>query len=201
MPATYPVGFETCFIPCFNYYMAEGMDAGRALTTCAIACGLSEAAVRAAFLEYTGLYGAGSAFAEGGFLSLEAWGVTGAAAAGLGLLAVLGIAFAVHDLVKGLSKSPPQPPVTRVGCSGSYTPPGNITGWSIPFEYPGCVGAWDHAQVNAQAVCDAHLTCPGTCPNGEPCKPVAILIDRVDETRYVFTCEAEGKFTCECGCQ
>jgi len=139
---------------------------------------------------------------EAGLFTVEAFGLTGVAALSAGALALGGIAFAVHDFSKAYTSAhTAAPPVTPAGCIGSYTPSSNITGWSVPFQYPGCGGAWDHAQVNAQAVCDAHTTCIGTCPDGKPCKPVAILVDRVDETRWLVTCEAEGQYFCQCGCQ
>ncbi|HKD22429.1 MAG TPA: hypothetical protein VKB71_10460 [Rhizomicrobium sp.] len=114
---------------------------------------------------------------------------------------IAAIAWAAHDIGKAISGPAQQPPVKPAGCSpGTYTIPGTVTGWSVPFKYPGCAGAWDHAQVNAQAICDANLPCTGTCPDGTPCKPIAILADRVDETRYLVTCQAEGSYVCQCGC-
>jgi hypothetical protein len=197
VPAALP-GFEACFIPCFNYYMAEGKTIVETISICSIACGIAESTARAALLEYLG-WGAAEG---GGFLAAEAFGATGAAALGLAALALVAIGLSVHDLIKGTSGPTQQPATIPAGCrGGSYDPSENITGWSVPVLYPGCAGAWDHAQDNAQAICDAHLTCSGTCANGKPCKAVAILIDRVDETRYIVTCKAEGKFTCQCGCQ
>jgi hypothetical protein len=113
---------------------------------------------------------------------------------------IAAIAWAVHDISKAASGPAQQPPVNPAGCSGFLQLPGTVTGWSVPVVYPGCAGAWDHAQVNAQALCDVNLTCTGTCPDGTPCKPKAILVDRVDETSYLVTCQAEGSYACQCGC-
>jgi hypothetical protein len=113
----------------------------------------------------------------------------------------LAIAWAYHDISSAVAGPTTQPPVAPLGCSGSYDIPGSVTGWSVPLLYPGCAGAWDHAQSNAQAICDKNLACPGKCPGGGPCRPVAILKARIDETRYLVTCEAEGAFRCECACK
>jgi hypothetical protein len=113
----------------------------------------------------------------------------------------LAIAWAVHDIGSAWAGPQQQPATAPLQCKGgTYVIPGTVTGFSVQLLYPGCAGAWDHAQVNAQTICDNKLTCSGTCPNGTPCSPIAILTDRVNETSYLVTCEAEGRFICECGC-
>jgi hypothetical protein len=110
VPAAYLPGFHSCFLPCMRYYLPLGSnfssaDVNSAITTCSIACGMLESAARAALRASLGV--------GAGFFSAEAFGLTGGAALGAGALALLGIAFAVHDLHKGLS-GPTQPPSRRL---------------------------------------------------------------------------------------
>lgn len=182
-------------------------DGDQIVIRCAAICGVPQAvALARTFGSYIGI---GGAAAEGGAAATGFWAPTvlgtevgGATIAGIAAFALAAIAWAIHDIGSAWG-GPTQPPSTTPGgCGGAtYDPSENITGWAVPITYPGCAGAWDHSQDNAQEVCDAHLTCTGRCANGQPCKPVAILIDRVDETRYGVTCRAEGRDTCQCGCQ
>jgi hypothetical protein len=128
--------------------------------------------------------------------SVAGWGAVGA----LALIDLAAIAWAVHDISSAWNGPTEQPPVTPEGCTGGFFELGKVTGWSVPIAYPGCAGAWDHAQDNAQDMCTKSLQCSGRCPDGQNCRPIAILKDRIDETRYVVTCRAEGSYRCECGC-
>ena len=110
------------------------------------------------FGSYIGLGGAAAegtaATTGGGFLAAEGFGLTGgtAVAAPIILFAIAGL-IAAHDIPKALAGPTQQPATTPAGCGGgSYDPSENITGWSVPLMYPGCAGAWDHVQVNAQEV-------------------------------------------------
>jgi hypothetical protein len=209
---------STGFVICMEFLMFDlGMSWMDAWMQCSRTWGLLTAVEYAGYVGASGpaaagdaaLVGGGAAAtgtattAGGGFLAAEGFGLTGTAAVALPIaLWAVAIGIAAHDIPAALGGPKPQPPSRPAGCTGGrFVPPSNITGWSVPILYPGCAGAWDHAQVNAQAVCDAKLTCGGTCPNGTPCKPVAILADRVSEKGYLLTCRAEGRYVCECGCQ
>jgi hypothetical protein len=210
IPAALPTGMacmEACIAASLKSYFKPGQtfNSEPLILACAAICGVEPAvALARSFASYIGLGGAAAeAGTGGGFLAAEGFGLTGGAAVAAPIvLFAIAILIAAHDIPAAVAGPTQQPATTPAGCSGgTYDPSENITGWSIPLKYPGCAGAWDHSQANAQEICDAHLTCSGTCPNGQPCKAVAILIDRVDETSYFLTCRAEGKYTCQCGCQ
>jgi hypothetical protein len=118
----------------------------------------------------------------------------------LALVDLAAIGWAVHDIYEATQPPEVPPPVARKGCGGGGFNIENVTAYSIPIVYPGCSGAWNRAQVLAQEICDKRLTCSGTCDDGQRCRPIAILRDRVDETRMIVTCKVEAAYRCECGC-
>src|ERR1035438_5979840 len=76
------------------------------------------------------------------------------AVAGWLLVDVAAIAWAVHDIYKAAQGPAAQPAVARGGCVGGTLAIGSVNAYSIPFTHPGCAGAWDRAQTNAQEICD-----------------------------------------------